>query len=236
MPFPSQTFATLDDWKIWIDLNVIPNGMELITGDDGNITENAAVKFIKRSPLNWEKAKIESSGGSISATRPVVVFMTTTPTLFSWPDNIYNEYIFINTTAGDIPLLAGTSYYDINLVAQSAISAKSIVNIVKASNDLWIVGSVPSSGSQVALPPLIGVVDRGNTGDPVSGVSTWQNDLLKNLGSTNNGEIDITVDNINMSNYGTNVAFDYDPILGIITLLNGNVWTPNSGVKVDRNQ
>lgn len=234
MPFPTMTFANLDDWEVWIDQNIIPNGMELITGDDGNITENAAVKFIRRSPLNWETARIESGGGVLSAIRPLTVFMTTTPSSFTWSDNIYNEYRFINTTSGDIPTVA--TYYDINLQAVNVIPAKSIVNISKASNGLWIVSSVPSAGSKAALPPYIGIVDGGDPTDPVSGTSVFQDPSIVGLGSTNGGKISIQYAEGVRNNFGQNSSFVYDPVLGKITLDNAEEFFPLSSLWIDRNQ
>lgn len=138
MPFPTLTFNTIDEWKTWVDQEIIPNGQELITGNDGNITENAAVKFIKQSPLNWEKAAIVSLGGAVVASRPVVVFTTTTPTSLTWNDNIYNEYVFVNMTANAIPLLGNLVYYTALGNPVSTIPPNQVVNIVKSSNDLWV--------------------------------------------------------------------------------------------------
>lgn len=237
MAFPTLTFANLDDWMNWINDNIIPNGMELITGDDGNITENAAVKFIKQSPLNWQTAKIESLGGVIVAARPVNIFMTTVPMSLTWNDNIYNQYIFINTTLGDIPTLI--TYYDVSLASVNIIPATSIVNIIKASNNNWIVASVPNSGSGASFPPYVGVVDGGNPNDPVSGTSVFQNNSLKGLGSTNNGKITILYAGVPRNNYGEFQNFNYNPTTGEIDLnYNSSLetWNPQSALSVDRNQ
>lgn len=175
MPFPSQTFATIDDWKSWVDANIIPNANEEITGDDGNITENAAVKFIKQSPLNWEKADVVNSAAPYVAQRPVVVFSGTAPVSLTWNDNIYNEYVFINMTASVIPLLGLLVYYNTLGVPVSSIPVNSAVNVFKASNDLWIgltIGSGGGGGS-TQKPPLSYVV--GTTiGAPTAGTTTWQ--------------------------------------------------------------
>jgi hypothetical protein len=237
MAFPTLTFANLDDWMNWINDNIVPNGMELITGDDGNITENAAVKFIKQSPLNWQTARIESLGGVIVAQRPVNVFMTTVPTSLTWNDNIYNQYIFINTTLGDIPTVI--TYYDVSLASVNIIPARSIVNIIKASNNNWIVASVPSSGSVASFPPYVGVVDGGNPNDPVSGTPIFQNNSLKGLGSTNSGKIQITYAEIVRSSFGQNQSFIYNSVTGTIDLnynSSGEEFNPDSTLWVNRNQ
>lgn len=239
MPFPTLSFTNIDSWFNWVNNNIIPNGMELITGDDGNITENAAIYFIKRSPLNWQTAKVESTGGSLIASRPITVFTSIVPTSLSWVDNIYNQYIFINTINSDIPLLLGSNYYDIDSNLKTVIPAKSIVNIVKTSNNSWIVGSVLSSGSNIILPPYIGVVDRGNPNDPVSGQSTFQNDSLKGLGASNDDEIQINYAEQIRSSFGVNKSFNYDSLTGTIDLnynSSGEEFYPGSSLWIDRNQ
>lgn len=149
---PSQTFSTLDEWQVWIDANIKTNGNQEITGDDGNITESAAVKFIKRSPLNWEKTAIVSAGGAVVASRPITVFMTTTPTSLTWGDNIYNEFVFINMTSNVIPLLGTLVYYNAFGTPIDEIPANQVVNIVKSSNDLWV------QYNSVLPAPLSGLV------------------------------------------------------------------------------
>lgn len=239
MPLPIITFANFDDLETYINTFIIPNAMELIQGDEHNAVENGLLEFIRQSPLNWQTARIESAGGAVNAARPVNIFMTTTPTSLTWGDNIYNEYVFINTTIGAIP---SATYYDITLAPVTNIPARSIVNIVKASNGLWVVGGSTSGGGGgggAALPPLIGIVDGGGATDPVSGVSTFQNDFLIGLGATNNGRIQIFIDDTSMTNFGINQNIDFDPVTGTIDLnynFSGNTWQSGSGLYVNRNQ
>lgn len=237
MPYPAVTFVNFDDLMTYINTFIITNGMELIEGVEHNAVENGLLTFIRQSPLNWQTVRIEGNGGVLNAVRPITLFMTTTPTSFTWSDNIYNEYRFINTTLGDIPTIA--TYYDINLQPVNIIPAKSIVSIVKASNNQWVVGAVPSNGAKAALPPYIGVVDRGNPNDPVSGTSIFQNDMLIGLGSTNNGDISIQYAEAVRNSFGANKSFDYDPILGTIDLdynSSGEEFYPGSSLWIDRNQ
>lgn len=236
MALPVIFFNTFDQLEVYIDDNIRPNGMELITGTEHNAVENGLLNFIRQSPLNWQTARIESTGGTLSAVRPVTVFMSAVPTSFSWSDNIYNQYIFINTTGGNITTT--TTYYDINLTATNVIPAKSIVNISKASNGLWIVSSVPSSGSQASAPPYVGIVDGGDPNDPVSGTGIFQNDALIGLGSTNGGKIQIVYADVLRSNYGVLKSFDYDNVAGIIDLTfnSGEQFFAGYGLQVDRNQ
>lgn len=238
MPLPIITFANFDDLETYINTFIIPNAMELIDGDEHNAVENGLLEFIRQSPLNWEKAKLESAGGAINASRPVNVFMTTTPTSLTWGDNIYNEYVFINTTLSAIPTLI--TYYDVALQPVTSIPARSVVNLVKASNDLWITGGSGSGGSGSApLPPLIGIVDGGGADDPVSGISTYQNNKFIGLGSTNSGRIQIFIDDTSMTNFGINQNMIFDNVTGTIDLnynFSNNTWQAGSGLYVDRNQ
>jgi hypothetical protein len=175
MPFPSQTFNNLDDWKAWIDSNIIPNGNQEIIGDDGNITENAAVKFIRQSPLNWEEASVVNTALAVIAPRPVVVFTGATPVSLTWNDNIYNEYVFINMTAFDIPLLGLLVYCKPSGATSSVIPATTAVNIFKAENDLWVEGSNSGSGGggSTQKQPITFVV--GTTPNaPTAGSTNWQ--------------------------------------------------------------
>lgn len=239
MAYPEVTFNSFDDLMTYINTYIVTNGMQLIEGVEHNSVENGLLQFIRQSPLNWQKAKIESSGGAINASRPVTVFMSNVPDSLVWGDNIYNQYVFINTTLGDIPLGAGSTYYDIALQPVDYIPARSIVNICKASNDLWIVSSVPSSGSAAAIPPLIGVVDGGGADDPVSGQSIFQSNKLIGLGSTNNGQIQIFIDDVPQSNYGQNKSFEFNNVTGEIDLdynNSGNTWITDSSLYINLNQ
>lgn len=83
--------------------------------------------------------------------------------------------------------------------------------------------------------PYIGVVDRGNPGDPVSDTGIFQNDSLIGLGSDNNGEIQMVIDETLYSNFGLNASFTYDPVSGTVDI-SPNKFTPQSGVFIDRNQ
>lgn len=175
MPFPALTFNTIDEWKTWVDNNIIPNANEDITGDDGNITENAAVKFIRQSPLNWEKASVVSTGGDVIAPRPVVIFTTVTPDSLTWNDNTYNEYLFVNMTGNDIPLDGLLVYYTPLGTVSDEIPANSVVSVFKASNDLWVQGNNTGSGgggSTQKQPLSFRVGTTINA--PIAGTTTWQ--------------------------------------------------------------
>lgn len=92
-------------------------------------------------------------------------------------------------------------------------------------------------GTDVA--PYVGVVDRGNPNDPVSGTSIFQSDLLIGLGASNNGDVQIVYAEVLRSSFAENVSFNFDPTTGTIDLNyngSGERWNPNSSLWIDRNQ
>lgn len=223
MPYPVNTFPTFNDLLTYINTFWITNGMEEITGVIGNDVVNGLLTFVEKSPLNWNKAKIESTGGIVSVSRPISVFMTNTPTSLSWPDNIYNEYVFINTTANNIPLAAGFSYYDINLSPVTNVRAKSRLNIVKANNNLWIQrDGGAGDGTSGILPFDIAKKVDGQPGSPIAGLTTYQNDDLINA----SGVVAIIVNNGNENIEDGN--FTFDSTTGTIDR-SPNVWVGAGG-------
>lgn len=130
-----MAFAAL---KNYIDQYFYNNGIGLIEGDNDNYALTSLLDFISKSPLNWEKVLVVSSGGVITASRPVTIFISTAVTSLTWPENIYNQYVFINSTNSAIPFSGGVSYYDINLIMRTSIPAKTAISIYKSANDLWI--------------------------------------------------------------------------------------------------
>jgi len=84
-----------------------------------------------------------------------------------------------------------------------------------------------------SIPPLIGTVDGGGSDDPVSGNTPFQNNKLIGLGSTNGNKIQIVVDDILYSNFGTNANFSFAPTTGTIS---GFYWAAGAGLFIDLNQ
>jgi hypothetical protein len=235
MPYPNQTFNTFAELLIYINNEIVTNGNEEIDAVKVNNVVNGLLTFVEQSPLNWQKAQIVSTGGNVTPLRPIVVIAGTAPTSIQWNDNIYNQYIFINTTSSSIPIGNSQYYYNIDLVAQTSIPSKSIVNIVKAFNNTWIIASTLSSGGSVVQEPLCYVVGGGG-GAPVNGQDTWQNNGLIGLGVSNNNRISITLGGNVMYNYGAIASFTLDNVVGSITLLNGNTFVTGDPIYVDRNQ
>jgi hypothetical protein len=178
---PSIIFNSISDWEAYIDNFIITNGVEEITGLIGNNAYNGAVTFIKKSPLNWSKAAIYSSGGVVSLADNflgVALFMSVTPTSLTFGDNFYNQYLLINMTDSDIPLAGNLVYYNLSGQPIDIIPAKTSVNIVKATNDLWVISNTSSENTSQKQPKtyLVGTT----VGAPTVGASTWTNPDFKN--------------------------------------------------------
>lgn len=225
MPYPVNTFPNFSALLAYINNFWITNGIEEITGVIGNDVVNGLLTFVEQSPLNWQTTDIFSTGGAISPVRPVNIIMSVTPDSISWGDNIYNQYIFSNTTSGDIP---SQTYYDNNLSAVTIIPAKSVVNIAKAKNGNWIL--ISSTG--VIKDSLNLVV--GESGAPQNGQSIWQSDDLIGLGGSLE-RIQITLAEVPMSSYGMNASFTLDNILGIIDI-SPNTFYNGSSLNINLNQ
>lgn len=86
------------------------------------------------------------------------------------------------------------------------------------------------------IPPYVGVVDRGNPTDPVSGTSTFQSNSLIGLGSSNNFSIQIVYSEVLRSSFGDNQSFTYNSTTGTIVLNNGELFYTGATLWVDRNQ
>lgn len=170
-------FPDIDALEAYVDTNIIANGVEYITGPINNKALNGCIEFIRKSPLNWAKARLEVSGGDIVLTDDylgVIVFNTVVPTSLSFGDNIYNEYVFINMTSGAIPLDDPTFYYNTFGVPVSTLPANSVTVLFKAANDIWVVGNNAGGGSgSTQKQPLTYKVGT-TVGAPVAGTSTWQ--------------------------------------------------------------
>lgn len=94
-----------------------------------------------------------------------------------------------------------------------------------------IVGSV--------LAPYVGVVDRGNPTDPISGTAIFQDNSLKGLGAANNNEIQIVLSEQLRSSFGDNKSFSYNSVTGTIDLSysgQGEIFNAGQTLWVDRNQ
>lgn len=173
--YPIITFDTINQWETYVNTNIVANGAELITGPIGNAAYNGAVTFVKQSPLNWSKAAVYPSGGDVDLDNfflGVAIFMTTTPDSLTWGDNFYNQYVLINITDGDIQLAGSLVYYDLTGNPVDFVPANTAINIFKATNDLWILGSTMGGGGSTQKQPKTYTVGT-TSGAPTAGLSTW---------------------------------------------------------------
>lgn len=166
-------FPDIDSWEAYINAYIIANGNQEITGPINNDALNGAVEFVRKSPFNWEKAEVVSTGGNVIPNRPVVIFMTTTPTSLTWNDNIYNEYLFINMTVNDIPLGGSFVYYTPLGTVGTTIPAFSIISILKANNDLWVQGNTTGGGGVSTQKQPQTYIVGTTSGAPTAGTNTW---------------------------------------------------------------
>jgi hypothetical protein len=169
-------FPDIDAVENYVNTNIIANGVEYITGPINNVALNGCIEFIRKSPLNWAKALLKNTGGSIVLSDEyvgVVVFSTISPTDLTFGDNIYNEYVFINMTSSAIPLITPSFYYNLSGQAIDNIPANTAINLFKVSNDLWVQGNnTGSGGGSTQKQPLTYVVGI-TSGSPTVGTTTW---------------------------------------------------------------
>lgn len=169
-------FPDIDALENYVDTNIVANGSELITGPINNTALNGCIEFIRKSPLNWSKALVESGGGDISLTDEylgVVVFSTVTPNSLSFGDNIYNEYVFINMTSAAISLGTPSFYYNTSGQAIDIIPANTAINIFKATNDLWVQGNNTGGGSGSTQKQPKTFIVGTTVNAPLAGDNTW---------------------------------------------------------------
>lgn len=149
-----MTFPTLAQCVAYINTHIIPNGVEDITGEEHNNVENSLAHFIEFYTLNsiQHLASVSSSTGAVTVTTPITYF-TAVPSTLQWPDNVQNEYYFVNGTGNNISFANEFSYVDEYGDVQTTLPARTILHIAKAANTFWIKVSATGGGSSAGLPP-----------------------------------------------------------------------------------
>lgn len=167
-------FPDIDALEAYVDTYIKANGNNEITGPQANNSFTGCIEFIRQSPLNYDKAQVESTTGAVVATSAVLVISNAaTPSSLSFSDNIYHQYVFINMSSLPVPLASGLFYYNNTGGVETEIPAASAVVIYKAQNDLWVQGNTSSGGggSTQRQPRTYKV---GTTsGAPTVGALTW---------------------------------------------------------------
>ena len=130
-----------------------------------------------------------------------------------------------------------------------------IIQGCPSDNELFLVfGAIGGSGASLAglrrwsdlkhcitftvISPYIGVVDRGNPNDPISGTGTFTNALLAGLGTINSGQIQIVLAEVLRSNFGNNASFTYtdNVTIGTIVISNNAQFLQGDTLYIDRNK
>lgn len=155
MSYPNQTFATIQQLLNYINTQYITNGNQDISGVVGNNILNSLATFIKQYTLNYSFATISSTTGSFSAQTPITIF-TQQPSAFGWPNNVQNEYYFVNATGFNIPLADGYSYIDVYGTSQTSIPLRETIHIAKATNGNWMQVNNLTGSSGGGIPPMTG--------------------------------------------------------------------------------
>ncbi len=145
---------------------------------------------------------------------------------------VRNRYDYENIAGGATPsqslVLAANYLY--GLCGQPGLYALSLANSG---------GVIPDTDNGDSFAPkhyLIGVAGRGRPDDPVAGLGYFQSNKLIGLGSTNNGQIEITIGVTVQWNFGDNKSFDFNMTTGTIYLRFGNTFQGGVGLSVDLNQ
>jgi len=138
MSYPQKTYSNFT--QILSDINnlIVTNGAGDIDGVVLNNVLNGAITFIEQSALNYNLAKIEQSGGSITLSSSVTIVRAVIPTSLTWGDNVYNQWVVINQLSSSVPLLGGISYIDIFGNPQTSIPANTTIILYKVSNGQWV--------------------------------------------------------------------------------------------------
>ena len=136
--YPEQTFNNWADLLAYINTQWVTNGAGDITGVIGNNVVNGLLTFITQSPFNNKTARVISSGGVVSLSNPITILNNNTPTSVSWGDNVYNEWVIVNTINADINLASSLYYLTPQGNQISYIPAYQALRISKAANGMWV--------------------------------------------------------------------------------------------------
>ena len=234
MPYPQQTFNSLADLLAYTNSNIVTNGLGEIDAVELNNVLNGLATFIQQNPLNWNKAKVESSGGVIVIERGVTEIKGIAPTTVTWGDNVQNEFKIVNMTASNIPLASGKSYYDVNANQITYIPSRQVLNICKDDNNKWIqVNNFSSNGGSGSDTFCKDYINVGNDSPQimVGGDTTYS---ITSAG--------IKIDSIDVTINGTRIYPDvadelsvnivYNAENAVITFLNPSIDDPNINLGV----
>lgn len=208
----------IDQEIAYILANWYQNNSQLITGTIGqNVVWNLA-QFIKQNPENYQRATVVTTNGNYTPNKDqcIIIFTNNSSGGLTWIDNRWNKYYFVNVTNNIRTFFNGKFYYDINGATQTTLPARATLYLAKGDDDYWYQISSNTGVVPPNTPPLIGVAGNGGADDPVIGSSVFQSARLIGLGTTNNGRINIIINDGTMSNFGSNSQFSFDNTTGLI--------------------
>jgi len=114
------------------------------------------------------------------------------------------------------------------LLVYITINGNAITNKSEFETQLAIL--FPNEGGGSSSTPIVGIV--GGAGMPNDGDTNYTNAALIGL----SGNLQIVVAEQILSSYGSNAAFNFDNVLGKISLLFGNTFILNDSIFINTNQ
>ena len=173
MPYPQQTFQTLQALLNYINAVIITNGNNAITGVVANNVFNGLASFLQSYLVNGNLVDINSTSGSVLNLQKPMTVVTGTPTSVQWPGNPQNEYYITNATANVVAITNGFSYVDQYGTTQTSIPPRTSIHIAKAINGSWVlVNNLPGNSGGGGLPPQPGHLGQFLSAD--GGTGSWQ--------------------------------------------------------------
>lgn len=169
-----MAFPDINTLRAYVNTYIIPNGLNLITGDEANQSFNGTIDFIIKTMPNYNKAKIVSLGGVVvlDPLKPIAI-ITAPVTSVQWVDDFMNEYYIVNATNGPVALAGGFVYIDAFQTNQTTIPANTAIHIAKADNNSWFLVNNEGGTGGGGVPPV-----TGHAGEVLSNngtVTSWKN-------------------------------------------------------------
>ncbi len=159
MPYPALNIDDFSTLVEYVNTNIIPNGIQDITGEEENNVFNNLFKLL---PFNGVKAKLINSPTNYSTTTDdrILIFLedSITSTLV-FDNNFWNQFTFCNLSSENIELEGSLEYINAAGDVLTHIPANNIVSIIKGEDDNWY--SISSSEGVKTLGGIKGDIGIG---------------------------------------------------------------------------
>lgn len=232
---PTITFNNIQDLIIYINQYIRVNHNNEITGEEHNNVEIGLTGFIISSPRNYNRAQVENTASAFVAvsSQCILIFKKNAIGSIQLIDNKWNEWVIYNNSGANKQLIGAINGFITPAgVFKNYIPSATVVHLAKGNNNIWY--QMDNGAATNTTPkPLIGVVGGGGANDPTAGLVAFQSNSLIGLGSSNSDRIQIVIDDITYSNFGTNSNFTFVSATGT---LSGIFWVAGAGLFVDLNQ